>query len=756
MENPLIPMGAITGKPSKEFVEETLTAYREKGITQFLIYPRSGCELDYMNEEWIETCRWIIEKAENLGFTSIWLYDEFNWPSGTCNKQVPKLNPDYAMKQLCVYQENGKYEFAVRTNPNMTDLMNPKAVDCFIQKTHEEYARNFGKYMGTLIKGIFTDEPDIAYFSWDHKEDILRMPYYPGLENDYRNITGSDLYNDIRTGLTNKSDFYRQTCNQLFAKKFRKNFSEKISTWCEKYNIVLTGHLMSESSSDKALNCSGHPLHVLGGFSQPGMDEIFSHRTIGSIEWLTFGTVMHALEQRGNQGGLAELFALGPSDITPAQVRRQLWLASMFGINKYVMAVAQLDHRGNTEKKFWFNPFSRTQPWFEAYDALGEEAKIAASYATKKRKYAVEVRYPYSSQPITDLLKHLTAKQYAWKLLSPEEEATCDVVLVPENGNIREERTNQVFFDFEFLDHELLNKMVLSPARVLRTDGKLAEDVFVRCFDDDTCVVLDFSEETRQLVLERKGVRTDFILPAEGIMAFPGWKVELDQPNTLRVEMIDGKFTFALSAPCNLRIAVRNYAGKPELTLNGKTIQAESTCTELPQGFREIYLSSDAFELSAGEHVIELRNNIEDFPYLPIAWITGEFACTRDKIIGPYLHDGVGLYGYAGTISQTAKMMVPVDALKLTIDTQGLASELIINGKSLGKRLWDPFCWIIPDEYRGTQVDIEIKRYTSCGRIFAERAFKEKNAEGWIHHWVVKYKPENAVELIPFCELNFS
>lgn len=39
--NPLIPMGAITGKPDERIVRETLEAYKSVGIDQYLIYPRS-------------------------------------------------------------------------------------------------------------------------------------------------------------------------------------------------------------------------------------------------------------------------------------------------------------------------------------------------------------------------------------------------------------------------------------------------------------------------------------------------------------------------------------------------------------------------------------------------------------------------------------------------------------------------------------------------------------------------------------------
>ena len=47
-KNPLVPMGAITGKPGREELRANLEAYRKAGIEQFLIYPRSGLEVEYM------------------------------------------------------------------------------------------------------------------------------------------------------------------------------------------------------------------------------------------------------------------------------------------------------------------------------------------------------------------------------------------------------------------------------------------------------------------------------------------------------------------------------------------------------------------------------------------------------------------------------------------------------------------------------------------------------------------------------------
>ena len=65
--------------------------FKNVGIEQFMIYARSGLELEYMGEEWLNVCGYIIEYAAENGM-SVWLYDDYNWPSGRCGGQVVSQN----------------------------------------------------------------------------------------------------------------------------------------------------------------------------------------------------------------------------------------------------------------------------------------------------------------------------------------------------------------------------------------------------------------------------------------------------------------------------------------------------------------------------------------------------------------------------------------------------------------------------------------------------------------------------------------
>ena len=77
-ECPLIPMWAITGKPARNFLRERMENFKSVGITQLVIYPRHGLEVEYMSEAWLDICaqgRYHVARQQPL---SVWrLYSAF-------------------------------------------------------------------------------------------------------------------------------------------------------------------------------------------------------------------------------------------------------------------------------------------------------------------------------------------------------------------------------------------------------------------------------------------------------------------------------------------------------------------------------------------------------------------------------------------------------------------------------------------------------------------------------------------------------
>lgn len=166
--NPLITMSALTGKPTKQKIFEYLKILRDNGIEQVMVYPRSGCEIEYLGEEWFDTIASFIYVAKEMNM-DLWLYDDFNWPSGDAKGRITAIE-QFRLKSIKTRgDEIGRISSKSLHNSELfgekffPNLLSEEAVDYFIKCTHEKYYEHFGEYFGNVIKGIFTDEPAIGY-----------------------------------------------------------------------------------------------------------------------------------------------------------------------------------------------------------------------------------------------------------------------------------------------------------------------------------------------------------------------------------------------------------------------------------------------------------------------------------------------------------------------------------------------------------------------------------------------------------------
>ncbi len=54
-----------------------LADFKKAGIESFLIYGRTGCEIEYMSENWMDVCDFLVRRAGDLDM-DVYLYDEFD------------------------------------------------------------------------------------------------------------------------------------------------------------------------------------------------------------------------------------------------------------------------------------------------------------------------------------------------------------------------------------------------------------------------------------------------------------------------------------------------------------------------------------------------------------------------------------------------------------------------------------------------------------------------------------------------------
>lgn len=783
-KSPLIPMAAMTGKPTRELIRHRLRQYAAVGVRQFLVYPRSGCELPYMSEQWLEACRNVVECADELDI-DVWLYDEFNWPSGRCDGQVMDGHPEFCAKTLVGTKTEHGMTWEVTSNPKNADLLSPDAMRRFMALTHERYAERFGDYLGRRVKGVFTDEPSFKYGRPQKGNGKrLELPYYNGIEEDYTKATGRELRDDLGQAMHGRPveglwpTFYR-----LLGQQFQTAFFTPIRKWCDRHGMVSTGHLMSEVPPVSSVKSSGTPLAALRDLSLPGMDEINTRVSFDRAEWGTLLLERHATTRNG-RGGLAELFAIGPADMPFGKLRQMIWLTALHGVSEYVLAVSPLDARGNLIKRDYFTAFTPVQTWFDQLPLLAEESTRAAEVACTGFGPGVVIHYPWSlacedagrdmigqkaqyrSGEFYKVAKTLIGDQWPVRLFDEgevvPEDALATVTITAKAIRLAIPGGEKVEVQSPDEITTWLGKHAQRPYQV---SGNLAPgNVLAEHLADGRICVLNLTDrDLAGLTLQTPSSTARFDLPARGVRLFdqtartrddaaatrepapePRFRVQLDRPNLLRCRFKSAADAYSFSFECEEAVSGRLVVRAPDqlqsVRLDGRDILLTGACTDLPEGLREFYKTSEALQLAPGTHRVELTGKVDDAPFLPAAFLAGDFGVFEGDVLRPLpttagcedLRDR-GLRNYAGRVTLTTRLSVPnrPKAISLRLATGEHIAEVVMDGRSLGTRGWAPFEWQIPDELRGKQVSVEIILTPSIGAMF-DRPAAVDGGSSWL------------------------
>ena len=450
----LIVFIAMTGNPSKEKLIDMMAGYKKVGINDVMVYPRTGLEVEYMSDAWREILQNCIDYAKENDMR-VWLYDELNWPSGTCNHKVFYKNDAHYSKRFRV--ENGKvkvlqsgycwdhstYPFSDCKNDlspllrdkskyflreldaetgevlntiygtdisddlrgGGADLLNIDAVKSFIETTHQKYYEWFGEYFGNIIPGVFTDEPHISF--GPSKEGYMQYPYYTGICEDYRKEFGTELIEDMLLHEARQPDNnFLKNYNITLTKQFQKGFMGTIHDWCDEHGLEFTGHFFQDDSATDSVRSTGDIFAGMDKFHIPGVDEIYTALSYeddflalpascgSTIDFLY--SQLQNMRRNGKKGTMVELFALGPYNMSFAQRSRAVWFAAAHGLTHYFVAMGHFDAKGNYLRNQYFMNSSYALFDHEGMADVAKAAELAIPYADKIPTYTVSIRYPFN------------------------------------------------------------------------------------------------------------------------------------------------------------------------------------------------------------------------------------------------------------------------------------------------------------------------------------------------------------------------
>lgn len=395
---------AWNGKMEESEIRSQIRGFSEQKVEGFFIHSRCGLSTPYMSQEWFKAMQIAIEEAKERGL-EVWLYDEDGWPSGFAGGAVVALNPSLAIQRMkCVcflsqseepyppaakceympkreippgcelvaaFRKDGEefcdcalseaeFAFLAQRDCRYVDLLNPIATRTFIQCTHEQYKKHFGKYFGNTIRGIFTDEPQMDGY----------VSYSPSLcevyEKTYRRPFAADLKyllygNDI------EYQKFRLRYTLVLVQQFVRSYVDILEEWCKDNNLLLVGHFPAEDGLLYQGEIAGSCGYAYTHMRYPGID--YLGRRITSDVLLK--TISSAKNFTGVPRTISETFGCCGWDTTFGQYAWIWGNQASAGINSACLHFSAYSITGNRKRDY---PafFSEQEPWYSQFHYLND------------------------------------------------------------------------------------------------------------------------------------------------------------------------------------------------------------------------------------------------------------------------------------------------------------------------------------------------------------------------------------------------
>lgn len=361
----------------------------DKGVYGAFMHARSGIDegkTPYFSDGWWEAMDTTITYAARKGFYS-WLYDEDAWPSGTAGGRTIAVNPKEFIKKGLQYdivylKEGEKYKidtqgkikiFAVkmtgensfdpiskidltnyqdnnwttpqgnwsvltfkltdyRVPPNTSiDYLNEKAVKAFINITHEEYYKRYGKFFGKSIPGIFFDE-----ISFSGARSGKYLPWTEDFAEAFKKRQKYDILDVLPSLVLESPGSDSLNCGYFEELTYRYDHAwfKQIADWCDLHKIGLTGH--TEESFDNYKK-EGNYFQTIGRMQFPGTDnEDFRYNYPKYINWFKPKQLSSVAHVHGRKTSAVEAMGVGGYIITPEEYKYGFANLGVYGINFFI------------------------------------------------------------------------------------------------------------------------------------------------------------------------------------------------------------------------------------------------------------------------------------------------------------------------------------------------------------------------------------------------------------------------------------
>lgn len=492
----------------KELLRQ-IDEFKEMGFGGFHMHCRAGMATDYLGEEFMQLVNSCVKKAKKERMLA-WLYDEDRWPSGFAGGIVTRddayrarymvFSPTPPAEDEEVSAMLGRFEVTLTpegtlasyrllakdettdgevfwayvrlqpktpryNNESYVDTLNPRAIDRFIEVTHEAYKKAVGREFGKTVPAIFTDEPQFTAkkrlgFATDRMP--LCLPWTDDLEETFLKTYGYSLVAQLPELVWDLSggapSVVRHAYHAHVAERFAEAFADRCGAWCDKNGIALTGHLMAEHTLASQTKMLGEAMPSYRSFQIPGIDILCSNH-----EYNTAKQCQSMVRQYGREGMLSELYGVTSWDCDFRTYKHDGdWQAAM-GVTVRVPHLAWVSMEGEAKRDYPAS-IGYQSPWYRQFAHVEDHfARLNTALTRGKPVVRVGVIHPIES---------------FWLHWGPEEQSA----LASENMERNFVNVNEWLsfggYDFDYICESTLPEQCKKASAPLAV-GKMAYDAIV-------------------------------------------------------------------------------------------------------------------------------------------------------------------------------------------------------------------------------------------------------------------------------------
>ncbi len=239
---------------TKKEIEFQLGEFKKMGIYEYFIHPMFGLRDDYLEDEFMELIAFAIEVTKKLGM-KFWIYDEYNWPSGTAGGKLLERYPWARGKIL------RRYQLAVGSTQPVSHVANGVFYKAFVENIDDGSVHfvDVTKEIKVETDGITTkatylnksiNVTVLDFYFIEYQDTLLASAHWA---NGLHEVPGYiDTFNPkaVRKYIELTHERYKKYIGKEFGTTVRGVFTDE-TTMCAVGDIIKSGAVVFNDCTEK-------------------------------------------------------------------------------------------------------------------------------------------------------------------------------------------------------------------------------------------------------------------------------------------------------------------------------------------------------------------------------------------------------------------------------------------------------------------------------------------------------------------------